>query len=204
MKTSSPLRGEKKESVLNYPAYGRGVDPRPDIDTYMLNENLLANSPQVKKKRRNRSLDGETKTSVADNRLRVMSPRRMQYESKFEKFIVKRYLGDDIGEEQVDASESQMFVPPSELEKVLAKISEEEEIIDASNEMLELMEEVFKQAATFYNENFESETGAIDHTLHAFDLNLIFDLIVSNENISELMNEVVRPSSIVSVTVSEE
>lgn len=51
------IKQRRIDSSLNYPTYGRGIDPTPDIDTYMINNNLcLDGSSHV-----NKSLRGESK-----------------------------------------------------------------------------------------------------------------------------------------------
>jgi hypothetical protein len=34
------LKTKNYDSSLSYPTYGRGLDPNPDIDTYMINKSL--------------------------------------------------------------------------------------------------------------------------------------------------------------------
>ena len=41
------------DSSLSYPTYGRGIDPNPNIDSYMINKNLCNETGSPKKKNKN-------------------------------------------------------------------------------------------------------------------------------------------------------
>ena len=55
------------------------MDPHPQMNTYMINENLI---------------EGATVGAAGEKDIRpkIMSPRRMLYEQKFEKFLNGKYL----------------------------------------------------------------------------------------------------------------
>lgn len=61
---------------MNYPTYSRGQDAPPTIETYMYNPNLKSEAQ-------------EDQLTAGRERPKVMSPRRLTYEQKFEKFIVQ-------------------------------------------------------------------------------------------------------------------
>jgi hypothetical protein len=41
---------QKKTDSLSYPTYGRGLEPNPNIDSYMINESLCNDNSGGKKK----------------------------------------------------------------------------------------------------------------------------------------------------------
>lgn len=41
---------QKKTDSLSYPTYGRGLEPNPNIDSYMINESLCNDGSTGKKK----------------------------------------------------------------------------------------------------------------------------------------------------------
>ena len=67
------------EADLNYPHYSRGEDPPPHMGTYMYNPHL---NDQTQPK------EGEQEDKAWE-RPKVMDPKRMAYEVKFEKFVMK-------------------------------------------------------------------------------------------------------------------
>lgn len=73
MKKQKQQSNGKKEGDSNdlaYPTYGRGLDPHPQMDTYMLNDKLLEGSTTT-------GVDGKKEKDI---RPKIMSPRRMLYE----------------------------------------------------------------------------------------------------------------------------
>ena len=44
---------QKKTDSLSYPTYGRGLDPNPNIDSYMINQSLCHDADPAKKKKTN-------------------------------------------------------------------------------------------------------------------------------------------------------
>lgn len=78
------------DSSLSYPTYGRGIDPNPTINTYMINSSLCqeASSPNKRRQKNdNDDANGSRKKSKA-KRPKIISPRRQKFETQFEKFFV--------------------------------------------------------------------------------------------------------------------
>jgi hypothetical protein len=42
---------QKKTDSLSYPTYGRGLEPNPNIDSYMINQSLCPDADPAKKKK---------------------------------------------------------------------------------------------------------------------------------------------------------
>jgi hypothetical protein len=81
---------------LSYPTYGRGIDPNPNIDTYMINKNLCHEGSPNKK--RNDQDEGSPNKKDKQKRPKIISPKRQKYETYFEKFMVHKYVEDKIDE----------------------------------------------------------------------------------------------------------
>ena len=85
----------ESDANLSYPSYGRGMDPRADLDSYMINQYIYGTakgkSPSPRKKR-----NGGIDLDIGGGKPKVMSPRRLQYETKFEKFLVTKYVDDPL------------------------------------------------------------------------------------------------------------
>lgn len=64
---------EKKSDGLSYPTYGRGLDPNPNIDTYMINEHLCHDGAQQKKKKSGEESPGK---KAKTKRPKIISPSR--------------------------------------------------------------------------------------------------------------------------------
>ena len=86
-------RERQKDASIKYPSYGRGLpQPSMDLNTYMINPSMCADPAQ---KKRQSSGSGSPKAGVAaQQRKRILSPRRQKFESHFERYI-KRKLVDD-------------------------------------------------------------------------------------------------------------
>lgn len=61
---------------MNYPTYSWGQDAPPTLETYMYNPHLKSDGQENEEGNANRE------------RPRVMSPRWLAYEQRFEKFII--------------------------------------------------------------------------------------------------------------------
>ena len=78
---------EKKTDSLSYPTYGRGLDPNPNIDTYMINEHLCHEGAGNKKKTSNGDGSSPSKKPKT-KRPKIISPSRQKYETYFEKYFI--------------------------------------------------------------------------------------------------------------------
>ena len=74
------------DSSLSYPTYGRGMDPNPNIDTYMINKGLSSEHAVHGKK--------HAQEEVGEKRPKIISPRRQKYESQFEKYFVQKLVDE--------------------------------------------------------------------------------------------------------------
>jgi len=69
------------DSSLSYPTYGRGVDPDPNINTFMINKNLCHDGSSPKKRQR---LDTDEEGASRLNqgkRPKIISPKRQKFET---------------------------------------------------------------------------------------------------------------------------
>ena len=67
------------DSSLSYPTYGRGIDPNPGFDSYMINKGLCHDSGSPKKKKKEG--DGEDSDRKKGKRPKIISPRRQKFET---------------------------------------------------------------------------------------------------------------------------
>ena len=90
-------RERQKDASIKYPSYGRGLpQPSMDLNTYMINPGMCADPAQ---KKRQSSGSGSPKAGVAaQQRKRILSPRRQKFESHFEHFITKKFVDDKLVE----------------------------------------------------------------------------------------------------------
>lgn len=88
-----------KDSSINYPTYGRGLkQPGMELNTFMIKEDMCTDvAKEQKKKERNASGSGSPKADVqAQQRKRILSPKRQRFESEFEKYVGKKLVGDKL------------------------------------------------------------------------------------------------------------
>lgn len=85
-----------KDASINYPTYGRGLKmPGRELNTFMIQEGMCANNS----KKRSTSGSGSPKPDVqAQQRKRILSPRRQRYETKFENYVTKKFVDDKLEE----------------------------------------------------------------------------------------------------------
>lgn len=80
MQEKADLRELKEKRVdcsLSYPTYGRGgLEPNPDLDTFMINEHLCHDVNDSKKKSQD-----DSQSPKKSKRPKVISPKRQQYET---------------------------------------------------------------------------------------------------------------------------
>ena len=76
---------KRVDSSMNYPTYGRGMDPAPTLNTFMINQNLCHdgnNSPQRRKKNDNQDGDDQLFSDrEKGQRPKIISPRRQKFET---------------------------------------------------------------------------------------------------------------------------
>ena len=111
---------EKKSDGLSYPTYGRGIDPNPNIDTYMINEHLCHDGvgTQTTKKK---TLPGENGASPTkkpkQKRPKIISPSRQKYETLFERYFISKHLDKQLLNEKKTLAEEGLL-PTEEAEKL--------------------------------------------------------------------------------------
>ena len=105
---------QKKTDSLNYPTYGRGLEPNPNIDSYMINESLCGENSGGKKKAVAGNVAGEANGSPMkkpkQKRPKIISPSRRGYETNFEAYFIEKHLKIKLEEEkekEVNSSESE-------------------------------------------------------------------------------------------------
>jgi hypothetical protein len=90
------MKEKHVDSSLSYPTYGRGVDPDPNINTYMMNKNLCHDGESPTKKRK--GTDEEDNRLDKGKRPKIISPRRQKFETQFERFMVHKYVEEELKE----------------------------------------------------------------------------------------------------------
>ncbi len=90
------MKEKHVDSSLSYPTYGRGVDPDPNINTYMMNKNLCHDGESPQKKRK--GTDEEDNRLDKGKRPKIISPRRQKFETQFERFMVHKYVEEELKE----------------------------------------------------------------------------------------------------------
>ena len=87
---------QKKSDSLSYPTYGRGLEPNPNIDSYMINEHLCHDASSNKKKKQVEGGPGDDGQSPIkkpkQKRPKIISPSRQKYETLFERYFVSKHL----------------------------------------------------------------------------------------------------------------
>jgi hypothetical protein len=105
---------EKKSDGLSYPTYGRGLDPNPNIDSYMINEHLCHDGAQIQKKKvavLGGAADGSPSKKPKQKRPKIISPSRQKYETNFEKYFINKHLDKKLNEERQQKLEDGLTVP---------------------------------------------------------------------------------------------
>lgn len=106
---------QKKTDSLSYPTYGRGLEPNPNIDSYMINESLCNDNSGGKKKTTvNVNADGNPNGSPMkkpkQKRPKIISPSRQKYETNFESYYITKHLEKTLEEQkaqELTSSESE-------------------------------------------------------------------------------------------------
>ncbi len=143
------LREHKEKHVdssLSYPTYGRGLDPNPDIDTYMINRNLCAEGTPKKKSDEGKGGDSPITKREKMKRPKIISPKRQKFETQFEKYMIQKHV-----EEKVTQPEIQVDVEKFDL--VTKLVGSQNVKVQEKYRLLELEKE--KKKHNLYNKNFE-------------------------------------------------
>ena len=72
-------REKRVDSSLSYPTYGRGLEPDPALNTYMINKHLCHDGNSPSKRRDNDQKDGDEfilSDRQKGQRPKIISPRR--------------------------------------------------------------------------------------------------------------------------------
>jgi hypothetical protein len=79
-------RERQKEPSINFPTYGRGLKPPGiDLNTFMINEKLCEDKSMAKQRQGG---SGSPQANVqAQQRKRILSPKRQRYETQFEQYV---------------------------------------------------------------------------------------------------------------------
>jgi hypothetical protein len=90
---------QKKTDSLSYPTYGRGLEPNPNIDSYMINESLCNDGSNGKKKggvisqaEGGQGSGGSPMKKPKQKRPKIISPSRQKYETNFEAYYISKHL----------------------------------------------------------------------------------------------------------------
>jgi|TARA_B110000305_G_C19294723_1_gene566012 hypothetical protein len=87
-----------KDSSINYPTYGRGLKlPQMELNTFMISQTMCTDVKEERKKKereaaRSTSSSPREANVQAQQRKRILSPRRQRYESQFEKFLGNKFV----------------------------------------------------------------------------------------------------------------
>lgn len=86
MKDSFKTKEKYIDNSSAYPSYGRRLSPERDMNTFMLQGNLVHDKTPTKA-----SAEPQLKPEV-NQRTRIVSPQRMKFEKQFEKYMeIKHY-----------------------------------------------------------------------------------------------------------------
>ncbi len=96
---------QKKTDSLSYPTYGRGLEPNPNIDSYMINESLCNDNSGGKKKAAaagnvSGDANGSPMKKPKQKRPKIISPSRMKYETNFESYYISKHLEKKLEEQK--------------------------------------------------------------------------------------------------------
>lgn len=117
-----------KDASINYPTYGRGLKmPGRELNTFMIQETMC----EDKTKKKRSASSGSPKADVqAQQRKRILSPRRMRFENHFEKFIAKKDIDDKLEDPEPPSKEFDTTTKPQGTQnvKVQQKLNYEKEM----------------------------------------------------------------------------
>ena len=93
---------------MSYPTYGRGLEPNPNIDSYMINESLCNDGSTGKKKgivstssaQPDGPLNGSPSKKPKQKRPKIISPSRAKYETNFESYFISKHLEKTLEEQK--------------------------------------------------------------------------------------------------------
>ena len=97
---------QKKTDSLSYPTYGRGLEPNPNIDSYMINQSLCHDAESNKKKKplpgSENQEGGSPSKKPKQKRPKIISPSRQKYETVFESYFLNKYTEKKLQEQKDD------------------------------------------------------------------------------------------------------
>ena len=97
-KENFEIKERFKDSSINYPTYGRGLKlPEMELNTFMISQTMCTDVKEERKKKeaaaaRSTSSSPREANVQAQQRKRILSPRRQRYESQFEKFLSNKFV----------------------------------------------------------------------------------------------------------------
>lgn len=148
-----------KDASINYPTYGRGLkQPGIELNTFMIKQDMCTDvAKEHKKKERQASGSGSPKADVqAQQRKRILSPKRQRYESEFEKYVEKKLVHSKLEEQpppdmnfdtttKPTGSINQKVVKRMKYEKELKKKQKEDQLLKSlptlEKEAIEILQE---------------------------------------------------------------
>lgn len=108
---------QKKTDSLSYPTYGRGLEPNPNIDSYMINQSLCPDADPAKKKKvlpGGNQDGGSPSKKPKQKRPKIISPSRSKYETQFESYFLTKYTEKTLQEQkekEIDSSSDEQRSP---------------------------------------------------------------------------------------------
>lgn len=95
------IREKLKDQSINYPSYGRGLPPpKNDMKSFMHNEKMCGDKAAFRKKASGGSNSPQANVQ-AQQRKRILSPKRQRYETKFEQYFTKKNVDEVLYDESV-------------------------------------------------------------------------------------------------------
>ena len=92
----------QKEPSINFPTYGRGlVPPGMELNTFMINEKLCEDKAAAAAKQRQGGSGSPQANVQAQQRKRILSPKRQRYETQFEQYVYKKDVEERMEDEPI-------------------------------------------------------------------------------------------------------
>ena len=100
-KENFETREKFKDASINYPTYGRGLQPPGvKLQTFIVQQGMFPFDDDEAKKKKTSNSPGSPQPDVqAQQRKKILSPRRQRFETKFEGYVTKKFVDDRLLEQ---------------------------------------------------------------------------------------------------------
>lgn len=206
-KETFEIKERYKDSSINYPTYGRGLKlPQMQLNTFMISQTMCTDVKEERKKKereaaRSTSSSPREANVQAQQRKRILSPRRQRYESQFEKFLSNKFVDEKLQDKEPPSMDFDTTTKPEGT--LNAKVNEKQKHIEREKRKA-TEDQMLKSLPTLEKDAIEILLDEVQVVMGKDILNKLKEVFDScKERGKEDIDEVETPELIASIAEDE-